>query len=563
MKLKHNFIKFFLKKNIYIYLYIFLVNYLVSVFLYLTYDIVLSPDFEKYLNYFYFYDQKILQTGLEQGNFYYYFNYFFGVVFNQFYEYITVNELLNISIHFTNSLIVFLGFIGLFKFLEIKKFNTLHILAAITVVTTSPPIIQLKLNFKPEILAFCILIWLIYLLEAYKFHQNNYFLVSFISLYSLLLALKISITVISSAFLIFYITFEHKHLIVKKNLKYLVITFLTFSLLSVQNFLLNDKFITQVEHEEKYNNKASTEFFTNINSKDLINNPNRYFHKESFLSITLFDTFGDFFKLYWDSEYTELFLGRYNFFTIGDSNNYNQIPSINFDSNSSVLRLSANFDNRFNDINYVNETRQRASFKYSLIFYFLVASSLIFRYKTKLIILSPLLGIFFIAMSAAGVFTNNFDPNIGDSVKAFYYSFFTVISFTCLLAEFFKQKYIPVKTLSIFIILINLFLIGFPFQMSQKNVDDIYYKNSIIATCEVNKPVINMLLGSNDNNPCDHNQFVYKSSDFKYKNVPIKIVNNIDFKFSFKVIPYLSFIIFFASLLSLTNRFLRVNISHE
>ena len=59
-----------------------------------------------------------------------------------------------------------------------------------------------------------------------------------------------------------------------------------------------------VKHPENYNYKADINFFSNINRKDLINNPNRYFHNESFISITLFDTFNDFFQIYWNSEYT-------------------------------------------------------------------------------------------------------------------------------------------------------------------------------------------------------------------------------------------------------------------
>ena len=39
---------------------------------------------------------------------------------------------------------------------------------------------------------------------------------------------------------------------------------------------------------------TSNEFFTYFNYDDFKNNPNKYFHNESFIGITLFDTFNDF-----------------------------------------------------------------------------------------------------------------------------------------------------------------------------------------------------------------------------------------------------------------------------
>ena len=54
------------------------------------------------------------------------------------------------------------------------------------------------------------------------------------------------------------------------------------------------RFITEVEHDVKYDNKADLSFFTTLSTSDLIANPNRYFFSDSFSGIILLDTFGDF-----------------------------------------------------------------------------------------------------------------------------------------------------------------------------------------------------------------------------------------------------------------------------
>ena len=81
-----------------------------------------------------------------------------------------------------------------------------------------------------------------------------------------------------------------------------------------ENYKLNNQFITTVEHEEKYNNTADISFFHTFNSGEFIDNPNKYFFYDSFLGITLFDTFNDFFGFYSNSEHTELNKDRKKFF---------------------------------------------------------------------------------------------------------------------------------------------------------------------------------------------------------------------------------------------------------
>ena len=116
--------------------YIFLITgfYLSSLIIYLKYDIVLSPDFEKYFQYFEQYSGAISYTNLDQGNVYFFFNYVFLYLFSTILENLTLNELINLSVHFVNSVIFLYGLIGLGKFLSKKVRFKKYIFCAVRLV---------------------------------------------------------------------------------------------------------------------------------------------------------------------------------------------------------------------------------------------------------------------------------------------------------------------------------------------------------------------------------------------------------------------------------------------
>ena len=81
--------------------------------------------------------------------------------------------------------------------------------------------------------------------------------------------------------------------------------------------------------------KLTVEFLTYINVEHLKNNPNRYFHSQSFVSITLFDTFNDFFFCTGILNTQNLNLDRKEFFTITTLNN-DSFPNIRFDKDTTI-----------------------------------------------------------------------------------------------------------------------------------------------------------------------------------------------------------------------------------
>ena len=175
-------------KNINIFYFFILSTIFYTSFLifYLTYDIVQSPDFEKYIQYLLFYDGQLTSTGLEQGNLYFFLTYIISFLINKIIPNLTTNEILNISIHFLNSLVIIFGFIGIFKYLSLKEFHKKNIYKSLILIIFLPQLTVLRLSFKPEILAFAFLGWLFYLLEKYKNNKVEYYLFQLVFLLAIL-----------------------------------------------------------------------------------------------------------------------------------------------------------------------------------------------------------------------------------------------------------------------------------------------------------------------------------------------------------------------------------------
>lgn len=558
MRMIFNFLKILKRaKNVNIFYFFILSTIFYTSFLifYLAYDIVQSPDFEKYIQYLLFYDGQITSTGLEQGNFYFYLTYITSFLINKTIPNLTTNEILNISIHFLNSLVIIFGLIGLFKYLSLKEFNKKNIYKSLILIIFLPQLTVLRLSFKPEILAFAFLGWLFYLLEKYKNNKVEYYLFQFVFLLAILFTSKVSTALMVGLVLLIEIIFHHKYLFSKKYLKFYLLFFLCFSSLSIENYFLNDKLITQVEHDVKYDNKADFNFFTSFNSQDIIANPNRYFFSDSFVGIILLDTNGDFFKLYWDSEYTELNKERLNFFVVNDTDNYNSIPNINFDKSTSTLKISANVDDRHNDEKHENESRARLGMYLTIVFYTTILLSLFFKAKAKVLILSPLVGVLIVALSASGIFINNFDPKVGDSLKTFYYGFFVVVSVCILICKFFDKFNIPKKTITIVFLIVQMFLLGFPFNYSQDTYEDMHYKNSILPFCEFNNIFVWDIFNTERQSNCNHETFEFTIDSNKKRFDPVKNADPLIFASFFNRLPIIN--ILFLFLIGLMAYFIR------
>ena len=529
-------------ENKFVIIFLSIISYIYFIVFYLTYDITLSPDFYKYFDYFLYYNNELSITDLEQGHFYFFLTYIISVLFQSIFTNLTTHELINYSIHFSNTFFFMIGLVGFYKLLIFKNFQKFITTLLLSVIIFMPASIALKLSFKPEVIAFSFIGWLLLYSEQYLNNFQPKHGVKFVLIFSLLLTSKISISLMSSVFFGLLILINFKNIFNKSRKKYLFLLLLTVILLLTESYIHNGKFINEVDHDRQYDNKAGLEFFTFINFEHLKNNPNRFFHSQSFVTITLFDTFNDFFLLFWNSEYTELNEDRKEFFTITTLNN-DSIPNIRFNKDNNQFRFTGNYDERWLDLNYIDETRMRFSFIVSLIFYSLVIIFGIFFPKSRLYIISVFIGISTIAFSALGLFgTNNFDPLVSDSVKTFYYGFFILLSFIFLLSEYFRKFTFGRKSICFCLLLLFLFLIGFPFSYSEEVFTGINYKLSKIPLCNFNVLFINEIFANDSDLICNKNF----SSDEIF--APVIELDKKNFSINLSKVPYLNLIIFICAI---------------
>ncbi len=532
--------------------FFYLCFYVSSITFYLTYSVLDSPDFAKYYRYFEYYSGSISSVNLEQGHIYFFLNYLIVLLISNVYDWYSLNEIINLSVHTANSIIFLFGCLGLKKYLS-KKYETKNIYLVLAILCFLPPAFELRMTFKPEILAFALLGWLFYYLKEFNIKKDAKSFLKFSIIFAFVVSSKISIAFLISIILIFEILQNNKNLFQVIRFKHIILLIILISSLLFENTIINGKFINQVEHQEKYNNTAEFSFFTKFSKKDFIDNPNKYFFYDSFIGITLFDSFNDFFNFYNNSEQSELSQDRKQFFRVVFRGGQVLPLNINYDKEDVFFTFSGLYDRGWNENNYIDETRMKVSFVFSLAIYLLFALFAILKKDIRPIMLSSFIGMLVVSFSALGFFgTNNFNPNLGDSFKTFYYGYLIVISFAILFLEIFKKNVFK-KTISMLLILFMLFFLGFPFKYSQLIEERIVDKNSKLISCEINYLSINLLLNIKSKIMCDDNK---NTSNLISPTAELNSIN-----YNLKKIPIVNLLVFAIYLLMFTkfneNKFIR------
>ena len=432
----------------------------------------------------------------------------------------------NLGIQYGNFVIFLVGLYGIYKMLQFKKTNHIDIFKILTIITILPLSFQLRLSMKPEILAFALIPFAILNFEKYIKTKSNKYLLGLTIIFPMLFTSKASIfgmVVILFAIL----AFLNKDKINLKNiLFFLVLCILLTSFLGFENYKINNFSIferselVQYFDQQEYNNKADPSVFYNINLRDLVLNPNKNFHNNSLIGITLLDTFGDYFNEYWNKDYTFFKTNRKEFITSGQE--------LSLDRTKKVLTIPIS-------IFSLEKLRSFVGVVLSLIFFYLLFKSFYKKSQDWVYVISPLIGIFILIISSLGFPENNFNPETGDTFKGFYYSFFTIISIVFLLNNYVKKN----KLTNIKIIIITIlfsFILGFP-KANNTSLDSTLYEiNSYTMTCELNKLVINVMVIEKFEKECikTPNQ---KNNTIKFKNLPII---NLLTLFSFIVLVFLN-----------------------
>lgn len=487
---------------------------------YIYFDSTQSADFGKYFSYFEYFFGINETSYREHGTFFYYLHslnfsrYSLDISAENFYY------LLNKSIQEINFSLYVVGLVGYYKLLSHFKFNKTQVFATLTVLNFLPMVIAMIITFKPEMLVFSLLPWVLLSLEKFKKDSDITYLFIAIPILALIVSSK------GSAFgmIGLYLLITNISFVKKLKLKNTFLLILIFSsllaIISVQDYKVNQANILQVEHEEKYKNNAPIKILYNFDFVKTIKSPIKNNHSSSFISLTLLDTFGDYFDIYWNNDSSLFFKNRQDVLVVQES--YNLLaPKINFTNKTITINAQSLTD--------IYLTASVGIFL-SLIFYIQVFKNLFIRNVYSKFILAPFIGISLILIqSILGFPRQNWDPLVGDSIKPYYYGFFISLSFVFMVISFLK-KYRFGYFLIPFFILCSLHILGFPKETNIDYVSEISEVNSFSSQCVVNKYLFKELKDF-ENSSCGNltstKRDVYVEYSYFKSSPKLKIVNTL------------------------------------
>tara|TARA_B100000902_G_scaffold211740_1_gene201348 strand:- start:2578 stop:4227 length:1650 start_codon:yes stop_codon:yes gene_type:complete len=499
-----------------------------------------SPDFIRYFKFLEFNVNHVENTSSEQGflfydlhSLYFYFR-DFNLTEQNFFIYLSK------SIQELNSVLFLIGSLGLYKLLKIFNYTNTQILSALIFINLAPIAVAQRIVFKPEIMIFALLPWLIFSYELFcKSKKIIYLFCSIPILIALILQKGSSLAMISIFLTIFYLKPVLSRL---KNYKkttigivliiFLMPLYLTYS----ENSRLNTQNLLDLQSgavsEAKYDNKGSLDLLYLSKVEELFYYPYKNEHNYSAINITLLDSFGDYFEIYWKNDSSFFSKDQSNVFLFEKSDN-TKAPLLDFENNQITIFTQENENNYY--------IRNLFSLGLSLFFYtnFLYLYKKVQRPKKKFFIL-PILGyLILIFHIISGFPENNFDPLIGDTLKPFYYSFFLIIAIGFTITEIAKTKLRSIILLTL-IFPIFMYIYGFPKNFSNESRDVLNQVNSYSTFCVMNNNIFNFV----------------NSSEIKCENKPlgVKNYNKYESYNAFNLMPNLhivNFSIFFLIIFSL------------
>ena len=447
---------------------------------YLFYDINESPDFKKYFVYFeHFFSNE--PTNKEHGLSYYYLHVLHLKAFYS--NKPTIEFALHKSVMDMNFYLFVVGLIGIYKLFKFFKFSNTSIALTMLFLNFFPPAISLRLVYKPELLAFSLFPWIIYLLEKFKTTKHQSYLLMAIPLLVTTITIKGNVLVIVSLYLL---VSNYKIFSLLKISSILILTtFLItlFSLATLENNIANEKNILDIQSgaslESNYDFKAPKSIIYKTNLYKLFSSPVKHTHANSFIAITLLETSGDYFDLYWDNDATLYFKSRLKIFNFEQSNEI-KFPKIDVENKTITI-----FQQRSTDI-YLYET---LGLILSIILFMSLFSSIIVEPKFRIYLIAVFIGMAVILLHAiTGYPKNNFDPLVGDTFKPLYYSFTLLFSFSFAIIIFFEKKIFRLRHVLIYCSLI-IFILGFP-KKDFSEIDSTFIQKIEYSTfCEVEKNI--------------------------------------------------------------------------
>ena len=426
-----------------------------------------SPDINKYLIYLdHFFNNQT--TNKEHGLMYYYLH---SVNYSTFYsDFENFDLFVHKSIQEVNFYIFLFGVIGYYYLLRLLNFSLNVVFPTLLFINFFPPSIAMRLVYKPEILAFALLPWIIYLFEKYLETKKVSNLIVSIPMIVSIITIKGNVLVIISIYLFFSYFRIFINIPKKSFLILFLITLFSFGALSIENNAANGKSILDIQSgstiEENYGFKAPISVIYKTDMYELLSSPIKHDHADSFIGITLLETSGDYFDLYWDNDATEYFKNRKEIFTFIQTNEIKS-PELGEDGFGIYI-----YQQRMTDV-YLYEV---IGLIISIFLFYNLITTALKKSKLRKFLLASFVGMAVLLFhSITGIPKNNFDPLVGDTFKPLYYSFVLIFSFAILIAVQLSKKYKRIFYLGIYCSLI-IFILGFPknsefeatLEMSQK-----------------------------------------------------------------------------------------------
>lgn len=444
-----------------------------------------SPDFDRYFSYIEFFYNDEEFTNRDQGIFFYYLNSLVFYLVNNFFEYLTFTDLL-ITIHFINELLFIVGLIGIYKLLKILNFKETDILLLTIFLIYLPLSFELRMTFKSEIMAFSFLPWILFSFEKYHSSSEKKYLLAIFPLLITLTSLKVFIATQILLLLIISQLKVVRKLGIKKSLVYIISFLIFFSIISFENYQANGRSVFNLQSgandSENYNYKAPINILWKFEGYKLISEPVKNTHANSFLSIFLLDFNGDYFDIHWDNNSSFFAKDRIDLLTFSESKEL-KIPKINTADRTLTYFLQSNTDIYL---------RKLLGLFMSLSIVTLWVLTFLNDKNYRVYSSSFVIGLTLVLIHVIlGFPNNNFDPQVGDTLKPYYSSFLITLAIVFTLIKYFSKKRFIKFIFVLMFSLISIYNMGFPKNYSPETTRLLNERNSNSIVCEVNNVFFN------------------------------------------------------------------------
>ena len=463
------------------------------------YDSTNSPDFGRYFpafsNYF---TGRLENTNLEQGGLYFYLVSLFLSIGDERIVNGLLSEYINYKIQLLNTLIYTLSLIFMYHFLITKQIKKTTTLLCLISINFFPPVLGLRMIYKPEILLFLLNFIALYLIEMYKKTREKKYSVLITVVLALIISTKLATGLIISIFLYLYFLKVEKTNILYKTVKLGITTSFFFIILSLENFGINGYWFFQHQTPVEYQNTAPFSFFTTLPFSTLVKNPFQHNLNNSAFGIILLETFDDYFNIYWNNDKSLL--------------NVDQV------SITQKFQFIVQYFAMFS----------------AVLFYGLAIFFSLKKRGYRIFLLSPFIGIFFMFLVSYFV---QFNPETGDQIKNYYFATLLAVSLIFSLVSI--ENISNVRVLGVLIIvqiIVVSLIIGFPKDYSHTSQLKYEDQLTVMNGCSVYDSLFSIHSSRNCVNShtfCKLN-FSYKLSpefrEGKWRYKTIKPLNILSFK---------------------------------